>query len=420
MNIQDYFPNLSDLVKEFGTPFYLYDFSHIQEQYSKLKEAFKARKSLIAYALKANSNLSIVQHIARCGGGADCVSLGEIKKALLAGIKPYKIIYSGVGKQKEEIQEALRIGILFINIESEEELLTVEEIAHKINTVARISIRVNPNIDPKTHPYISTGLSENKFGVSLDDAKRLYLYAHKSNSIQPVGVHFHIGSQITELEPISEAAQKISALMRSLIALGIDINFFDVGGGIGIQYTDEQIFNAYDYAQAILNALQGIEVTVICEPGRFIVGNAGYFITSVLYQKQSESKKKFIIVDGGMNDLIRPTLYALEHRVALFHNGTYNDLCDKKPFYEKSDIVGPICESGDWLARDVFLPPVDKNDIIIIKSAGAYGFSMSSQYNVRPKVAEIAFDNTGKTWLIRSREKLQSLWCDEIDFLTTT
>lgn len=407
---QSFFPNMSELAKRFGTPLYLYDFAHITRQYTALKDEFAARKSLIAYALKANSNLSLVAHLARLGAGADCVSLGEVKRALLAGVAPYKIIFSGVGKQEYEIREALKIGILFLNIESEAELLCVEKVAHELGICARISLRVNPDIDPKTHPYISTGLSENKFGVSIDEAKRLYLYAHKSEHLEPVAIHFHIGSQILSLEPLAQSVQKIAALLRSLLAIGLPLRFFDVGGGIGIAYKNEQTFALYDYAQMILANLSGLDVTIICEPGRFLVGNGGFFVCSVLYEKITQSKR-FVIVDGAMNDLVRPTLYQAYHDVALWRNGWLADNGSA------CDIVGPICESGDWLAKDVALPPLQNGDLIVFKGAGAYGMAMASNYNSRPRAAEVAFDDTGKIWQIRTRESMENLWALELPFL---
>lgn len=272
-------------------------------------------------------------------------------------------------------------------------------------------MRVNPDIDPKTHPYISTGLSENKFGISIDEAKCLYLYAHKSQYLEPVAIHFHIGSQILSLEPLAQAVQKNAELLRSLLAIGLPLRFFDVGGGIGIPYNNEQTFALYDYAQMILSALNGLDVTIICEPGRFIVGNSGFFICSVLYEKITPNKH-FVIVDGAMNDLIRPTLYQAYHEVALWRGGWVQDSSGNA-----CDIVGPICESGDWLAKDVVLPAVQSGDLVVVKSAGAYGMAMSSNYNTRPKAAEVAFEHTGKVWQIRERESLKDLWAAELGFL---
>ena len=394
------------LVKKYDTPLYVYDFDTIERNYLSIKNAFKARKSLIAYAVKANSNLSLLKHLAKLGSGADCVSIGEVKRALLAGIPNYKIIFSGVGKRDDELFEALQKDILFINVESEAELLRLETIAKELGKVARVSIRVNPNIDPKTHPYISTGLSENKFGIAIEDAKRLYLYIKKSPYLEAVGIHFHIGSQLTELEPIKEASQIVADLLRSLLKIEINIKFFDVGGGLGIVYKDEKTIEPYDYAQAILASLKGTDVTIICEPGRFIVGNAGVFLTRVLYEKRS-GNKRFIIVDGAMNDLLRPSLYNAYHEI---------EVVGKDEPKSKADVVGPVCESGDFFAKERLLPPTEHGDIVVVKSAGAYGFVMASNYNTRPRPAEVAVQN-GKDWLIRERESFEYIIEKEIRFL---
>ena len=391
------------LANKYKTPLYVYDFNHIEEQYKKLKDAFKGRKSLIAYAIKANSNLSVINHLAKLESGADCVSIGEVKRALIAGIPKYKIIFSGVGKSDEEITEALKLDILMINVESEAELNRVEEIAKELNKTARISIRVNPNVDPKTHPYISTGLHENKFGVDKDTALRMYLKAQKSEFLDPVGIHFHIGSQLIDLAPIKEASSIVADIVRNLKALEIDIKFFDIGGGLGIKYKDEKTIEPYDYAQAILETLSGLDVTIVCEPGRFIVGNSGVFITKVLYEK-TNGNKRFVIVDGAMNDLARPSLYNAYHEIKLIPSETLN----LNPEISKCNIVGPICESTDFFAKDISLPKTNPNDLIIIKSAGAYGFSMSSNYNTRPRVAEVAIID-GKDRLIRERESFEDL-----------
>ncbi len=386
------------LAEKYDTPLYVYDFVHITRQYEELKKAFSGRKSLISYAVKANSNLSVISHLAELGSGADCVSIGEVRRALISGIPKYKIIFSGVGKRDDEIEEALREDILLLNLESEAEMERVEEIAEKIGRQARISIRVNPNIDPKTHPYISTGLHENKFGVDLETAKRMYIRANNSAHLDPVGVHFHIGSQLTELEPIKEAAAIVADLVRSLKAIKIDIRFFDVGGGIGIVYDDEKTIEPYDYAQAIFSVLHGLDVTVVCEPGRFMVGNSGFFLTRVLYEKVNEGKR-FIIVDGGMNDLLRPSLYNAYHRV---------EVLGKSGACSEADLVGPVCESGDFFAKSRMLPATEPGDLVIVHSAGAYGFVMASNYNTRPRPAEVAIVD-GKERCIRAKESFEDL-----------
>ena len=386
------------LAQKYDTPLYVYDFNHITDRYESLKKAFSGRKSLISYAVKANSNLAVVGHLAGLGAGADCVSIGEVKRALEAGVPKYKIIFSGVGKRDDEIEEALKEDILMLNLESEAEMERVEAIAQKLGIQARISIRVNPNIDPKTHPYISTGLHENKFGVDLETAKRMYIKAHHSDHLDPVGIHFHIGSQLTELDPIKEASMIVADLVRSLAAIKIELKFFDVGGGLGIVYDDETTIEPYDYAQAILSTLYGLDLTIICEPGRFMVGNAGWFLTRVLYEKVNEGKR-FVIVDGGMNDLLRPSLYNAYHKVEIFGKSG-----DETP----ADIVGPVCESGDFFAKNRPLPPTEHGDVVVVHSAGAYGFVMASNYNTRPRPAEVAIVD-GKDRCIRQRETYDDL-----------
>lgn len=387
------------LAKKYDTPLFVYDFDLISANYTALKQAFEGKKSLICYAVKANSNLSLLKHIAKLEAGCDCVSIGEVKRALMAGISPYKIIFSGVGKTDVEIEEALRSEILMLNVESEEELKRIEKIASNLNKTARISIRVNPNIDPKTHPYISTGLNENKFGVDIETAKKMYIHTKNSKFLEPIGIHFHIGSQLCDLEPIKEAVAIVADLARSLKAIEIDIKFFDVGGGIGIRYKDEVEIKPADYAQAIFSALNGLDVTIVCEPGRFLVGNAGFFVTKVLYEKENEGKR-FIIVDGAMNDFIRPSLYNAYHD-AFVLNKTENA--------KEADVVGAICESGDFLCKNIKLPKTEHNDIIVFKSAGAYSFSMSSNYNSRLRAAEVALESK-KDRLIRKRETYEDLF----------
>ncbi|MDF1880330.1 diaminopimelate decarboxylase [Sulfurimonas sp. MAG313] len=398
--------NFSQLAEKYQTPLYVYDFNSISEQFESLKSAFKARKAIMAYAIKANSNLSVVKYLASLGAGADCVSIGEVRRALMAGIPKYKIIFSGVGKQDHEIKEALESDILFINLESEAELGRVEIIAAELGIKARISVRVNPNIDPKTHPYISTGLHGNKFGVDLNMAKRMYLKAKNSDNLDPVGIHFHIGSQLIELEPIREACVIVADLVRTLQAVDIELKFFDVGGGLGVKYKDEITIDPKEYAQAILGTLTGLDMTIMCEPGRFITANAGYFLTRVMYEKKND-EKRFVIVDGGMNDLLRPALYSAYHKIEAIDNDG-----ETSP----ADIVGPVCESGDFFAKDTDLPEFKHNDLILIHSAGAYGFGMGSNYNTRGRCAEVAIED-GKDRLIRKRESFEDLIALEEEFI---
>lgn len=452
----------SSLARKYGTPLYVYDFNEIQKNFIALKEAFAARKSLVCFAIKASSNLSILKFLSDLGSGFDCVSIGELRRALYIGAKSYKIIFSGVGKQDSELEFALESDILLINLESEAEMLRLEQIAQNLNKPARISIRVNPNVDAKTHPYISTGLNENKFGVSIETARKMYIYAKKSKFLNPVGIHFHIGSQLTDISPICDAAKIVSDLLRELRALEIDIKFFDVGGGIGIRYEDEKQIVLYDYAQGILRSLSGLDVTIVCEPGRFIAGAAGVFLTRVLYEKQN-CGKRFVIVDGAMNDLIRPSLYGAHHKIELVSERNSDcESCASQSDIENStaqnstpqngvsqslqgnfapqnssnlssavdnsapqssaeslslcDVVGPICESGDFLAKGVSLPSLQSGDLLAIKSAGAYGFSMSSNYNTRCRAAEVAVYD-GQDRLIRKRESFDDLIALEKDFV---
>ncbi|MCB4744425.1 MAG: diaminopimelate decarboxylase [Sulfurovum sp.] len=394
------------LLEKYGSPLYMYDFDYIENRYKILKEAFSGKKSLINYAVKANSNLSLIQHLAKLGAGADCVSIGEVYRAIDAGVNRYKIIFSGVGKRDDEIKEALKRDILMLNIESEAEMKRVEKIAKKLGKEARISIRVNPNIDPQTHPYISTGLHENKFGVEIDMAKYMYIYANKSEYLDPVGIHFHIGSQLTNLDPIRESAIIVADLVRSLKAIKINIRFFDVGGGLGVVYDDEILIKETEYTEAIFEAVKGLDLTIMCEPGRYMVANAGAFFTKVLYEK-SNGNKRFVIVDGAMNDLIRPSLYNAYHKI---------EALGIKGEITPADVVGPVCESGDFFGKSVPLPPLNHNDIIIVHSAGAYGFTMASNYNTRPKPAEVALQGK-KDRLIRKRETYEDQVCFEKEFL---
>ena len=398
--------NFKELANKYKTPYYVYDFDYITSQYNELKDAFKARKSLVAYAVKANSNLSVIKHLANLGAGADCVSIGEVRRALKVGIAPYKIIFSGVGKIDDEIREALSLDILMINVESDAELNRVEMIAKELGKIARISIRVNPNIDPQTHPYISTGLHENKFGVDIDTAKRMYIQCKNSDNLDPVGIHLHIGSQLTQLDPIKESVKIVADLVRNLKAIKIELSFMDIGGGLGIVYDNEKLIDTNEYAQSVLETMFGLDITVVCEPGRFMVGNAGTFITKVLYEKVN-GNKRFVIVDGAMNDLIRPALYNAHHKIEVLN--------ENKDFSD-CNLVGPICESGDFFAKNIELPKTEHNDLVAIYSAGAYCFTMASNYNTRGRVAEIAIEN-GQDRLIRKRETFEDIIALEEEFI---
>ncbi|WP_104747116.1 diaminopimelate decarboxylase [Helicobacter bilis] len=413
------------LAKEYGTPLYIYDIESLQQQYLKIKDSFGGFKSLVCYALKANSNLSILNTLAKLGSGADCVSLNEVKRAILAGIPPYKIIFSGVGKEDYEIEEAIKLGILFINVESKMELYRIEAITKKLygDSIAnkpshttetsqadslpltmpesmqyqtRISIRVNPDVDAKTHPYISTGLHENKFGLDIESAKELYIYAHKSEFLNPIGIHYHIGSQILDKAPLLESTQKILDLAKSLKALQIPLKFFDIGGGFGISYNNEESFVIQDYIHEIIRKIDALDFTAICEPGRFIMGNSGALLTRVIGEKQT-ANKRFVIVDCAMNDLLRPSLYHAYHHISHITQKEIDST-------QICDVVGAICESGDYVGKDIKLPHCESGDLLLIESAGAYGYSMSSNYNSRMRPAEIAIYN-GESYLIKEREE---------------
>ncbi len=399
--------NFRELASKYKTPLYIYDLDYMTKQYEELKEAFKGRKSLLAYAIKSNSNLSVINHFAQMGSGADCVSIGEVRRAFLAGVPSYKIIFSGVGKSDEEIREAIEKDILYINVESEAELGRVELIAKELGANCRISIRVNPNIDPLTHPYISTGLHDNKFGVDIESAKRMYIRANNSEHLDPVGIHFHIGSQLTELKPIYESAEIVSDMVRSLQSINIELKFFDIGGGLGVTYKDEVTIKPYDYAQAVLGTLKGLDLTIVCEPGRFLTANAGYFLTKVLYEKKNGAKR-FVVVDGAMNDLLRPSLYKAYHKIEA--------ITQSKGELSEADVVGPDCESGDFFAKECMLPTLEHNDLLVIHSAGAYGFGMGSNYNTRGRSAEVAIKG-GEARVVRKREEFEDLIALEKDFL---
>lgn len=397
------FKNLAD---EYNTPLYVYDFDHITSQYTALTQATQKLDSLICYAIKANSNLSVIKHITSLGAGCDCVSIGEVKRALLVGVPSHKIIFSGVGKTKEEIREAIKSNLLFINIESKAELKQIMEQAKELNKTVQISIRVNPNIDPKTHPYISTGLHESKFGVTINRAKELYQIANQSKYVKPLGIHFHIGSQLTELEPFMEACQVVSNMVKELASKGIVIKYFDVGGGLGIKYHNEKPLDLCKYTQIIQEATENLNLKILFEPGRFLIGNAGYFITKVIGEKKN-GKKRFIIVDGAMNDLIRPSLYNSFHKI---------ELLTKNTDITKTDVVGPVCESGDFFAKDILLPKASEEDLLVIHSAGAYCFSLASNYNTRGRAAEVAY-KADHSKLVREREDFNDLIAKEIHYL---
>jgi diaminopimelate decarboxylase len=395
---------LRKIAKDVGTPTYVYSLATLQRHYRVFDEAFAVQPHLICFSVKANSNLAVLSVFARQGGGFDIVSGGELFRALKAGADPKKIVFSGVGKSRKEIEDALNAGILMFNVESEQELTVLNETAGKLGKKAPISLRVNPDVDPQTHPYISTGMKKSKFGIEIKKSMENYRKALSLSHLEVVGIDCHIGSQLTSVTPFVDALSRLReyldrALMGTLRNQGGSVRYLDLGGGLGIRYKDEEPPRPEEYAKAIIQALSDLNITLILEPGRVIVGNAGVLLTEVLYLKETE-EKKFVIVDGAMNDLIRPALY-----------GSYQAI---RPVVERqeekivADVVGPICESGDFFAKDRELQRPQPGDLLAVMSVGAYGFTMSSNYNSRPRAAEVMVDGD-KFYVIRQRETLDDL-----------
>jgi diaminopimelate decarboxylase len=393
---------LSQIAKEFNTPCYVYSKATLTQSFKSFQTGLVKADHLICFAVKANPNIAILNLFARLGAGFDIVSGGELARVLAAGGDPQKIVFSGVGKTAEEMRAALNAGIFCFNVESASELVRLNSVAGEMGKIAPVSLRVNPNVDAKTHPYISTGLKNNKFGVAFEDALDVYVQAANMPNIAVHGVDCHIGSQITELSPFIDALDRVLSLVEALEGKNIHISHIDVGGGIGITYSDETPPAFEQYAKAILDKLAGIKVKLLFEPGRALVGNAGILLTKVEYIKHTESKN-FAIVDAAMNDLMRPALYDAHH-----------DIVAVKPRAGRTtnyEIVGPVCESGDFLGRDRELN-LQEGDLLAIKSAGAYGMSMSSNYNTRPRAAEIMVDNN-QNYVIRKRENIADLFALE-------
>ncbi|NOX21452.1 MAG: diaminopimelate decarboxylase [Nitrospirae bacterium] len=387
------------LVEQYGTPLYIYSAKTLRRHLKAYTDSLKALPHIICYAVKANSNAAILRLLGSMGAGADVVSGGELYRALRAGIPAGKIVYAGVGKRDDEIEYALRKRILMFNVESIEELENINHIAGKIKKTAPVALRINPDIDPETHPYISTGLKKNKFGIPIETALEFYKQAKQMKHIRVVGIHKHIGSQITKVNPFVDALERILILVEHLKQEGIHINYLDIGGGLGIRYNDEEPPHPKELAKQIIPLLKKHDLTLVVEPGRSIVGNAGILVTRVLYTKAGFDRK-FIIVDAGMNDLMRPSLYNAFHQILPVKKKR-----GKKVF---ADVVGPICETGDFLAKGRELPDVRRNDFLAVMSAGAYGFSMSSNYNSRPRPAEVLVDGN-MHYLIRERETYRDL-----------
>ena len=392
------------IAKEVGTPAYVYSLATLKRHFQVFDRAFSAVPHIVCFSVKANSNIALLRAFAKEGGGFDIVSGGELFRALRAGADPKKIVFSGVGKKKDEIEYALKSGILMFNVESEDEMVTLNEIAGGIGKKAPISLRINPDVDPQTHPYISTGMKKAKFGVDIKRSLENYKRAVSMPNLEVVGVDCHIGSQLTSLSPFVDALARVReyldrVLVGSLKREGVQIRYLDLGGGLGISYKDERPPHPEEYARAIIQGLEGLDVTLILEPGRVIVGNAGILITEVQYIKETD-EKKFVIVDGGMNDLIRPALY-----------GSYQAI---QPVVEKNsakivaDVVGPICESGDFFAKDREIARPRRGDLLAVMSAGAYGFTMASNYNSHPKPPEVLVDGD-QYYVIRTRETMDDL-----------
>lgn len=388
-----------EIAEAVGTPFYLYSCATLERHFKAFDGAFANADRLVCFSAKANASQAILKLLSRLGSGLDIVSGGELFRGLRAGIAPDKIVYSGVGKKPEEIDFALQSGILMFNIESLDELELINRRAGEFGKKAPIAIRVNPDVDPKTHPYISTGLKKNKFGIDVVTALEAYKAARTLENVAIVGIDCHIGSQITDLRPFTDALESLKDLIEELTRLGIDIRYLDMGGGLGITY-DKEIPPAPDeYARAIVSALRGLPVKLILEPGRVIVGNAGILVTRLLYRKMG-IEKNFLVVDAGMNDLMRPTLYQAFHAIQPVVYNTAQKLT--------ADVVGPICETGDFLARDREIADVRNGDLLAVMSAGAYGFSMSSTYCSRPRVAEVMV-NADRFYVIRARQGYEDL-----------
>ncbi len=380
--------SLEEIAKKVGTPFYCYSTATLERHYTVFKQVFDGIDTLICYAMKANSNQAVLKTLANLGSGADVVSEGELRRALLAGIPPEKIVFSGVGKTSFELKAALDAGILCINVESEPELHNLSRIASEMGKEAHVSFRINPDVDAKTHDKIATGKSENKFGIPLKDAERVYAEAARLPGVKPTGIDMHIGSQITDLQPFDNAFSRLGALIRSLREQGHAIDHVDLGGGLGIPYKHDNLPppDPQNYAKVVRHHVESLDCRVIFEPGRLIAGNAGILVGEVIYVKQGEAKT-FIIGNVGMNDLIRPTLYEAHHDVLCIE--------EKKSDAEwiTADLVGPVCETGDYIAQDRSMPLMKSGDLFAVLSAGAYGAVQSNTYNTRPLVAEVIVKN---------------------------
>ncbi len=389
---------VSKIADAVGTPFYLYSYSALIDGIKAYLRPLSRIGGIVCYAVKANSNLAVLRTLFREGAGADIVSGGELFRAVRAGVDVKKVVFAGVGKTEEEMAYALRMGILMFNVESVQELEVLDKVAQTEGKKAPVAVRVNPDVDPQTHPYISTGLKESKFGIDVDEALDVYMMASKMEGIEVVGIHCHIGSQITKLSPFVDAVDRVIELVDRLKDKGIGLKYMDIGGGIGIRYKDEEPPTPEQLIDAVADRVKSRGLTLIMEPGRSVVGNAGLFVTRVLYVKKKQNKT-FYVVDGAMNDLARPALYNAYHEIV--------------PVKERggsvvADVVGPVCETGDFLAKGRELPEIERGDLLAVMSAGAYGFAMSSNYNSRPRVCEVLVKGD-QFFVVRERERYEDL-----------
>lgn len=394
--------SVAELAAKHGTPLYVYSHATIERHFRVIDDAFKHVPHTICFSVKANSNVAILRLLAKLGSGMDIVSGGELIRAKKAGVDPKKIVFSGVGKTPAEIRAALETGILFFNVEVEDELDEINDIAKAMGVRAGITLRVNPDVDAKTHDYISTGKKANKFGIAISRAREVYAKAKSLSNLDILGVDCHIGSQLTSTGPFVEALTRLKDLVLSLRKDGIEVKYADIGGGLGVTYKDEEPPSPEQYAADILKVVGDMGVHLVLEPGRVIVANAGVLVTKVLYRKENEGKR-FVIVDGAMNDLVRPTLYGAWMAI---------EPVKKTKGTVIADVVGPICETGDFLAKDREVADVHSGDLLCVKSAGAYGFSMSSNYNTRPRAAEILVHGKAAD-VIRERETVEELLSKE-------
>jgi diaminopimelate decarboxylase len=392
---------VSRIAKEVGTPCYVYSHATLLRHFRAYDSAFKNIPHVIAFAMKANSNLAVLRLMAKEGSGADIVSGGELFRALKAGVPASKIVFAGVGKSPEEIRDALKADILMFNVESPAEIHAINEVAASVGKKARIALRINPDVDPKTHPYISTGMKKSKFGIAADRALEDYKMASSLGHTDVVGVHAHIGSQLTDVTPFVDSLKKVVVLIDTLKGQGIHIRYLNIGGGLGITYSEEKPPLPQDLADAISPLVKDLGLTLVMEPGRVIVGNAGILVTKALYEKTGETKH-FVIVDAAMNDLIRPSLYGAYHEIRPLNEEAAHRA------KRQMDIVGPVCESGDFLAKDRSLAAIKPGELLAVMSAGAYGFVMASNYNSRPRVPEVLIRG-GEIHVIRERETYDDL-----------